>query len=746
MKFKPALPAIALALCSCRLTLIAVILSALAPLAARCAEGGTIYIGNSLAVPNGAEDGIPPLVILGEYSSAGPLAAASSATTLPNGTVQDVKFYGQDYDFTLYALSPVGGGPNANEQTFQVAASQSFCGIACAPGIQILPVSGFSVNAGELLAFSGRGPFYPQNPNDALNSDATYEDSSAPGSDAATPPSVMVGTTFTVGVHGDSSTTYDYISDYFGNQGRTYGIGVDVSLGSIIEPNPTNGIYVWTDETSSPVNQAALVNACTDPCHPISVVLLSAYNGNGGLWPTPNLQAFNTLAHAAGLRVFALFTDTNHISDLVAFNAACASAAQRFDACALDYEGDPPWPSGGGAGTPPLAAADIDYYARAKIACGSLPLHVSISYRWGTSCDDPGACITYHGVAKPSYQHILDQVDSVDVQTVFDVADVIRSRVQLQATYASQVGKPVWATIETQDLSLLPGWQTDFFAWNTFYWDGEAVMWDQLAQVSFAPFPFTEFMLHYYQNAYSSGSAIWPVHHAASLSPASALAGAGVTLTINGGCFAPTAQVLWNGVGLTTKFVSSSQLTAAVPASDLVVPRGNSFATALITLKNAGVALNPLAFTIFAGGNLKNANLQGANLPGANLAGDNLQNANLSGGDLQNADLSGANLQNANLAGAVLSGANLSGANLSPADLSGATLLLANLSGANLHGSNLQNANLTGANLMGANLQNANLTGANLTDANLTGANLHNATTTGAVFTGAITSGCNGCP
>ena len=294
MKFKPILPATALALCSCRLTLIAVILSALALLAARCAEAGTVYIGNSLTVPNGAEDGIPPLVILGEYSSAGPLATASSATTLPNGTVQDVKFYGQDYDFTLYALSPVAGGPNANEQTFQVAASQSFCGIACAPGIQILPVSGFSVNAGELLAFSGRGPFYPQNPNDALNSDATYEDSSAAGSFAATPPGVVVGTTFTVGVHGDSSTTYDYISNSYGNQGRTYGIGVDVSLGSIIEPNPTNGIYVWTDETSSPVNQAALVNACTDPCHPISVVLLSAYNGNGGLWPTPNLQAFNT--------------------------------------------------------------------------------------------------------------------------------------------------------------------------------------------------------------------------------------------------------------------------------------------------------------------------------------------------------------------------------------------------------------------------------------------------------------------
>ncbi len=60
MKFKPILPATALVPCSCRLTLIAVILSALALFATRCAEAGTIYVGNSLAVPNGAADGVPP--------------------------------------------------------------------------------------------------------------------------------------------------------------------------------------------------------------------------------------------------------------------------------------------------------------------------------------------------------------------------------------------------------------------------------------------------------------------------------------------------------------------------------------------------------------------------------------------------------------------------------------------------------------------------------------------------------------
>ena len=82
---------------------------------------------------------------------------------------------------------------------------------------------------GRLLAFAGQGPYYPQNPNDAPNSDATYEDSSNPGSSVATPPGGP-GSQFTVGVNPDPSANYEYISDSFGNQGRTYGIGVDVTV------------------------------------------------------------------------------------------------------------------------------------------------------------------------------------------------------------------------------------------------------------------------------------------------------------------------------------------------------------------------------------------------------------------------------------------------------------------------------------------------------------------------------------
>jgi hypothetical protein len=192
---------------------------------AAAAQAGTVYVGNSLS-STGAEDSVPPFVILGEYSSAGPLG--TSSVTLPTGTVQDVKFFGGNYNFTLYALSLVGSGPGANEQTFHVVDSESFSGSA-SPGIQTLAVSGFPVKAGDLLGFAGLGPFYPQNPNDALNSDATYEDSSLPNSFVATAPGGP-GTKFTVGVNPDPSANYEYVSDVFLNQGRTYSIGVDVSV------------------------------------------------------------------------------------------------------------------------------------------------------------------------------------------------------------------------------------------------------------------------------------------------------------------------------------------------------------------------------------------------------------------------------------------------------------------------------------------------------------------------------------
>jgi hypothetical protein len=80
-----------------------------------------------------------------------------------------------------------------------------------------------------------------------------------------------------------------------------------------------------------------------------------------------------------------------------------------------------------------------------------------------------------------------------------------------------------------------------------------------------------------------------------SLSPSSAQAGSSdLTLTVNGSNFVPHSFVQWNGTNLATTFVSSTQLTAIVPASLLAQP-----GTAAVTvLAPSGGSSQPLTFTI----------------------------------------------------------------------------------------------------------------------------------------------------
>ena len=82
-----------------------------------------------------------------------------------------------------------------------------------------------------------------------------------------------------------------------------------------------------------------------------------------------------------------------------------------------------------------------------------------------------------------------------------------------------------------------------------------------------------------------------------SLSPNSATAGgAAFTLTVNGTGFVSGAVVQWNGTALATTFVSATQLTAAVPESEIGTP-----GTANITVVIAGVTSPAEPFMIVPG-------------------------------------------------------------------------------------------------------------------------------------------------
>ena len=88
-----------------------------------------------------------------------------------------------------------------------------------------------------------------------------------------------------------------------------------------------------------------------------------------------------------------------------------------------------------------------------------------------------------------------------------------------------------------------------------------------------------------------------PVPVLTSLSPSSAtVGGAGFTLTVTGSHFVNGSQIRWNGAARATTFVSSGQLQAVIPASDI-----GATGTASVTVVNpapVGGTSNALPFTI----------------------------------------------------------------------------------------------------------------------------------------------------
>jgi len=84
----------------------------------------------------------------------------------------------------------------------------------------------------------------------------------------------------------------------------------------------------------------------------------------------------------------------------------------------------------------------------------------------------------------------------------------------------------------------------------------------------------------------------------ASLSPGTATSGgAAFTLTVNGTNFenAPSSVVRWNGNDRPTTYVSSTQLTASIPASDITSP---VFAQITVHNPTAGLTSNAVSFTV----------------------------------------------------------------------------------------------------------------------------------------------------
>jgi len=90
-----------------------------------------------------------------------------------------------------------------------------------------------------------------------------------------------------------------------------------------------------------------------------------------------------------------------------------------------------------------------------------------------------------------------------------------------------------------------------------------------------------------------------PVPTTTGLSPSSATAGgAAFTLTVNGTNFVNGSTVRWNGSDRTTAYVSSTQLTASIPAADIAT--GGTASVTVFTGTPGGGTSNAQTFTIVA--------------------------------------------------------------------------------------------------------------------------------------------------
>lgn len=110
-----------------------------------------------------------------------------------------------------------------------------------------------------------------------------------------------------------------------------------------------------------------------------------------------------------------------------------------------------------------------------------------------------------------------------------------------------------------------------------------------------------------------------PLPVASSLNPATAGGGGSAfTLTVTGAGFVNGATVRWNGNNRTTNFVSATQLTAQIPASDLL-----TLGSALVTVFNpapGGGVSNALSFNVTA----TVSSISAASFSGAELAADSI--------------------------------------------------------------------------------------------------------------------------
>ena len=284
---------------------------------------------------------------------------------------------------------------------------------------------------------------------------------------------------------------------------------------SIPNDGTNHGLYVWRDPVRSghPIAEAELQQVISfAQQHGIKRILYDNW-GTGlnckkdktwslgsGIQTDWFLNELISKAHEENISIESLYTDHLRFLNVIGYNS---KNQNKFDGIRMNYEG--PWnlgniPSPDETFREPVSSGDIDYFAIAKrrisnfipswfkqnaewwaagliddnsffqglyylINMGiiginpdndNLPLYASISWHWGrTDTPDPDQPIEYNGNQKFAYEHILDIVDGVDIQTAWGVPENAVNEIVFRTKpiidYARSIGKPAWITLETSD-------------------------------------------------------------------------------------------------------------------------------------------------------------------------------------------------------------------------------------------------------------------------------------------------------
>jgi hypothetical protein len=275
----------------------------------------------------------------------------------------------------------------------------------------------------------------------------------------------------------------------------------------------------WPHAWRSDAERSKLLAASVQPGRRVGRVLLSSVssalsNAAGGECDA-DIRATLLSLHSRSVQVYALFGDSREefveaelIPRVVAWNQHCARSNQeKFDGVSVNNEALRHFKRDA-----ERAAGWLGGLRRCRDAAraGQLPLHFSVGWHWGwrsVSNEEPNN-VDFAGANKKVSEHIIDLVDSIDIQVGWTEAEQMVRRARLAGlSYARSQSKKVYILAYTNDVD--EDCRLSFFPYS----EGCSVG-DHTESGMFAAFDATDGSwtggIHYYGNAYSSGLPGWP--------------------------------------------------------------------------------------------------------------------------------------------------------------------------------------------------------------------------------------------